>query len=76
MTINLGFDNYAIIRWNALLLCVFGFNFDFGWFGGNEFVLLGIDLLELREDYPTGYSGVMIFSIQVAKFIISFSYFK
>lgn len=76
MTINLGLNNYAIIRWHALLLHIFNFTFDFGWFSGNEFNLLQITIFELHEDYPTGYTGVTIFSVHFLKFIVSLGYWK
>ena len=46
--------------------------FEFGWFPDSDFALFKIALLELYSKYPKGIGLVVIFSIQIAKFCISF----
>jgi len=43
---------------------------DLGWYRGNEFRLFSIELFSVQDDYPTGWSMVTIFQIQVARFIV------
>jgi hypothetical protein len=39
---------------------------DFGWFAGEKFVALQIEIIE-----PLPINGILIISIQIAKFMIS-----
>jgi hypothetical protein len=39
---------------------------DFGWFAGEDFVALQIEIIK-----PLPMNGILIFSIQIAKFMIT-----
>lgn len=67
-------SGFAIVAWNKFTMSLGKIGFDVGWFEGNAPVLLQINLLEMREDYPKGYSGITVFHVQVLKFAIGLGF--
>lgn len=61
------------VTWHSLMLSFKGSNLDIGWFDGNPFYLLQINILEARTDYKNKMTGFNIFHVQLMKFVISFS---
>lgn len=55
----------------AVSLQVGNFVFDFGWFSGEEFYLLNLNVLNVLDR-----NSINFFTIQVAKFLVTFSRYK
>lgn len=43
---------------------------DFGWYTGNEFRILGIEILHRMADYPVGWMTWVILEIQIGHLVI------
>lgn len=65
---------FAIVAWNKFTMSLGKIGFDIGWFEGDAPVLLQINLLEMQENYPKGYSGITVFCVQILKFSIGLSF--
>lgn len=43
---------------------------DLGWYPGNEFRLFSLELFSVQDDYPTGWRMIVLFQLQLGKFIL------
>jgi hypothetical protein len=63
--------NFEITREKGLYFYaavkIWWFTISAGWFNGNEFKILSIDLFHIFDDYPKGWSGVAIVQLNIAK---------